>query len=401
MRDATNTTSQSELKRRSLFIKRCALMTMSLILGGGAAAHVCPAAFAGTQKQKPTTSKPATSSSTTPSSTTQKPATPNPSSQPVSRASSPEEVDDDGDVIRVTTSEVLLPVTVRDAQGALVADLTRADFRVFEDGREQPLSDLALRQVPVDVALMIDSSSSAAASFDDFRRAVGEFAARLGAEDRISLLKFDDRVEVVQDWTLSRTQLKRSLQRITPGVFTRFHDALYLAAREQFGKGTQRRRAVVVLSDGIDSGRGYASLDTALRALLEAQASVYVISNTEIERARKKAELDTLLAGDESAVRFNELRIGDLRQGLKVLDASERNLNALTQATGGRLYKPKSFAALDAVYGEVAEELRKQYALYYTPTDAERDGRFRRVRVETKDGSLRATSRVGYFAPRR
>ncbi|MBA2647160.1 MAG: VWA domain-containing protein, partial [Pyrinomonadaceae bacterium] len=321
-------------------------MTMSLILGGGAAAHVCPAAFAGTQKQKPTTSKPATSSSTTPSSTTQKPATPNPSSQPVSRASSPEEVDDDGDVIRVTTSEVLLPVTVRDAQGALVADLTRADFRVFEDGREQPLSDLALRQVPVDVALMIDSSSSAAASFDDFRRAVGEFAARLGAEDRISLLKFDDRVEVVQDWTLSRVQLKRSLQRITPGVFTRFHDALYLAAREQFGKGTQRRRAVVVLSDGIDSGRGYASLDTALRALLEAQASVYVISNTEIERARKKAELDTLLAGDESAVRFNELRIGDLRQGLKVLDASERNLHALTEATGGRLYKPKSFAAL-------------------------------------------------------
>jgi len=310
-------------------------------------------------------------------------------------------VGDDGDVIRVTTSEVLLPVTVRDAQGALVADLTRADFRVFEDGREQSLSDLALRQVPVDVALMIDSSSSAAANFDDFRRAVGEFAARLGAEDRISLLKFDDRVEVVQDWTLSRTQLKRSLQRITPGVFTRFHDALYLAAREQFGKGTQRRRAVVVLSDGIDSGRGYASLDTALRALLEAQASVYVISNTEIERARKKAELDTLLAGDESAVRFNELRIGDLRQGLKVLDASERNLNALTGATGGRLYKPKSFAALDAVYAEVAEELRKQYALYYTPTDAERDGRFRRVLVETKNQSLRATSRIGYFAPRK
>ncbi|HVF28817.1 MAG TPA: VWA domain-containing protein [Pyrinomonadaceae bacterium] len=392
-------TRQSEPKRRTVHVKRCTLVGLLLltVVSSGVMAHVCPAAFAGTQKRKPTTPKPAASSSTT-----QKPATPNPSSPPASQASSPKDVDDDdGDVIRVTTSEVLLPVTVRNSSGALVADLTRADFRVFEDGREQPLSDLALRQVPVDVALMIDSSSSAAANFDDFRRAVGEFAARLGAEDRVSLLKFDDRVEVVQDWTLSRTQLKRSLQRITPGVFTRFHDALYLAAREQFGKGTQRRRAVVVLSDGIDSGRGYASLDTALRALLEAQASVYVISNTEIERARKKAELDTLLAGDESAVRFNELRIGDLRQGLKVLDASERNLDALTQATGGRLYKPKSFAALDAVYGEVAEELRRQYALYYTPTDAERDGRFRRVRVETKDGNLRATSRIGYFAPRR
>ncbi len=313
---------------------------------------------------------------------------------------SPEEQSiDEGEVIRVTTSEVLLPVTVRDPDGALVPALTRKDFRVWEDGREQPLSDLALRQVPVDVALMVDSSSSAAASLDDFRRAVEEFAVRLGADDRLSLLKFDDRVEVLQDWTRSRVQLRRALQRITPGVFTRFNDALYLAAREQFAKGRQRRRAVVVLTDGIDSGRGFASGESALRALLEAQAAVYVISNTEIERARKRSELDTLLSGGDSAVRFNQLRIGDLRQGLRVLDLSERNLEQVTRATGGRLYKPKDFSALNAVYTEVAEELRSQYALYYTLLNTMRDGQFRRVRVETADPALRVTARVGYYAP--
>ena len=318
---------------------------------------------------------------------------------PAKVGDAPQDVDED-EVIKVATSEVLLPVTVRDSSGTLVSALTRKDFRVFEDGREQPLSDLALRRVPVDVALMVDSSSSAAANLDDFRRAVGEFATRLAAEDRLSLIKFDDRVEVLQDWTRSRTQLRRSLNRVTTGVFTRFYDALYLASREQFAAAPGGRRAVVVLTDGIDSGRGYASGDVALKALLEAQVAVYVISNTEIERARKKAELDTLLAGDESAVRFNELRIGDLQQSLKVLDASERNLDGLTRATGGRLYKPQSFGALDAVYTEVAEELRQQYALYYTPTDARRDGRFRRVKVDTKDGTLRATSRIGYFAPK-
>jgi Ca-activated chloride channel family protein len=308
------------------------------------------------------------------------------------------EIDED-EVIKVSTTEVLLPVTVRDAAGRLVTTLERKDFQVWENGREQPLSDLRLRRVPVDVMLMVDASSSVTSSLEDFRRAVDEFAARLDPEDRVSLLKFDDRVELLQDWTQSRVQLRRSLRRVTPGMFTRFHDALYLAARESF-KDARRRHAVVVLTDGIDSGRGYATLEMALGALLETGASVYCISNTEIERARKSAELDTLQSTPPSTRRFNELRIGDLRESLRVLDASERNLSSLTTATGGRLFKPPSFAALDTIYAEVAEELRHQYALYYMPLDKTRDGKFRRVQVKTNDPALRLTSRIGYFAPR-
>ncbi|HYP01856.1 MAG TPA: VWA domain-containing protein [Pyrinomonadaceae bacterium] len=310
----------------------------------------------------------------------------------------PQDSDED-EVIKVSTTEVLLPVTVRDAAGRLVTTLERKDFQVWENGREQPLSDLRLRRVPVDVLLMVDASSSVASSLEDFRRAVDEFAARLAVEDRVSLLKFDDRVELLQDWTQSRVQLRRSLRRVVPGMFTRFNDALYLAGREQF-KDARRRHAVVVLSDGIDSGRGHATLEMALGALLEAGAGVYVISNTEIERARKRAELDTLQAEPLSMRRFNELRIGDLRESLRVLDASERNLATLTAATGGRLFKPQSFAALDQIYAEVAEELRHQYALYYMPTDKTRDGKFRRVQVKTNDPALSIHARIGYFAPR-
>jgi VWFA-related protein len=306
---------------------------------------------------------------------------------------------DEDDVVKVNTTEVLLPVTVRDAAGRLVTTLERGDFQVWENGREQPLSDLRLQRVPVDVMLMVDSSSSVTSSLEDFRRAADEFAARLAPDDRVSLLKFDDRVELLQDWTASRVQLRRSLRRVTPGMFTRFHDALYLAARESF-KDARRRHAVVVLTDGIDSGRGHATLEIALGALLKAGTSVYVISNTEIERARKRAELDTLQSEPLSTQRFNELRIGDLRESLRVLDASERNLAGLTTATGGRLFKPQSFAALDSVYVEVAEELRHQYALYYMPLDKTRDGKFRRVEVKTSDLSLRLNARIGYFAPR-
>ncbi len=309
-----------------------------------------------------------------------------------------QEIDED-EVVRINASEVLLPVTVRDASGALVTNLARKDFKVFEDGREQPLSDISLRQVPVDVALLVDSSSSVAESFEDFRRAAEEFAARVSPDDRFCLVKFDDRVELLLDWTKSRLQLRRALTRLTTGVFTRFNDALLLSAREQFQPG-ERRRALVFLSDGIDSNRGSATADAALRALLETQVTVYGIANTEIERARKRAELDNLLGGGDASVRFNQLRIGDLQESLRVLEASERNLEAMTRSTGGRLYRPHSFRSLGGVYTEIADELRHQYALYYTPTNAARDGRFRRVRVEVP-GGYEVSTRVGYFAPRR
>ena len=302
------------------------------------------------------------------------------------------------DVISVTTTEVLLPVTVRDSTGQLVPGLTRSSFRVFEDGVEQPLSDLGLRQVPVDVVLLVDASSSVSDNLDDFRRAAEGFALHLAAEDRISLIQFDDRVQLLQDWTKSISQLRRALRRVAPGMFTRFNDAMLLAARDQMPR-ENARHAIIVLTDGIDSGRG-ATFDAALRAALQSQTTVYVVSNTEIERAKKQSELSALLSASNSVQRFNELRIGDLRLGLEALDASERNLEQLTRANGGRVYKPPTFGDLERIYREVAEELRHQYAIYYSPINRTRDGGFRRVRVETTDPAHKVSARIGYFAPK-
>ncbi len=312
----------------------------------------------------------------------------------------PEQEVSPGDVVSVDTTEVMFPVTVRDSNGQFVSNLKRDDFRVYENDRLQPLSDLALRQVPVDVVLMVDASSSVAKNLDDFRSAALGFAARLDAEDRLSLIKFDDRIELLQDWTKSRFQFQRALNRIEPGMFTRFNDALMLASKEQFGGNTKSRRAVIVLSDGIDNGRGTTTLEGALQALIRAQVAVYIVSNTEISRAAKQAEIDTLLGGTDASVRFNQVRIDGLRLGLQALDQSERNLVQLAQATGGRLYRPKSFDALESTYAEVADELRHQYALYFTPLNKARDGSFRRVRVETANPAYRSHTRVGYIAPK-
>jgi len=316
--------------------------------------------------------------------------------QPQPQPQPPTQDVDPNDIIKVDTSEVLLPVTVRDSNSKLVEGLTRKDFRVFEEDVEQPLSDLSLRQVSVDVVLMVDTSSSVANNLDDFRVAADGFARALDIEDRVSLIQFDDRVQLLQDWTKSRVQFRRSLTRVAPGMFTRFNDAVVLTANEQFQRSSARR-AIIILTDGIDSGRG-TTFDAALKAALGAQLAVYVISNIEIERAEKRAQLTQILAGDESSIRFNKLRIDDLRMGLEALDAGEQKLTALTTATGGRLYEPKSFNDLGATYAEVASELRHQYALYYSPVNKLHDGRFRRVRVVTLDPSQRVSSRAGYYA---
>jgi Ca-activated chloride channel family protein len=379
------------------------VFVLLLVIGAGVASLPFTPALTNTAAQK----KPASGKSQARKPNAQAKATPTPTAlerlgeppPPPKLRVRPEQDIAPGEVISVDTTEILLPVTVRDSEGRLVNNLGRQDFRVFEDSSELPLSDLALRQVPVDAVLMVDASSSVASNLDDFRRAAEGFAERLAAEDRISLIKFDDRVELLQDWTQSRFQLKRALNRIEPGMFTRFNDALMLAAKDQFSKG-KSRRAVIVLSDGIDSGRGGTTLEAALQALLKAQVTVYVVSNTEISRATKRAELDSLLGGSDTTVRFNQLRIEDLREGLRVLDQSERQLEQIAAATGGRLYKPHSFDALNSIYAEVADELAHQYALYYTPLNRVRDGGFRRVRVEMTNKSYEATTRVGYFAPK-
>ena len=324
--------------------------------------------------------------------------TPKPSPQPTATPAEPE-IDPD-DVISVNTSEVLLPVTVRDKDGKLVDGLTKDDFRIFEDGSQQALSDMSLRQVPVDVVLMVDASSSAVENLDDFSRAAEGFASHLSPDDRISLIQFDDRVLLLQDWTKSLNQLRRALRRIVPGMFTRFHDAVVLASRDQKPRASARH-AIIVLTDGIDNAPGGASFQVALRSALQTQTAVYIISNTEIERVEKQRELDKLLGGNEAAVKFNQLRIGDLRLALEALAASDRNLQELSNVTGGRLYRPNSFQDLESVYAEVANELRHQYGLYFSPLNKRRDGQFRKVRVETVNPDFKVSARIGYYAPSR
>lgn len=300
----------------------------------------------------------------------------------------------DAGTIAIDTTEVLLPVTVRDSSGQFVSNLKASDFTVYEEGIPQPISSFALKRMPVHVVLLIDTSSSVTRELEDFKAAALNFIEQLDPEDKICLIRFDDVVELVQDWTSSRATLRRAMNRLQTGMFTKFNDALYLAAREQLGK-VKGRKAVIVLTDGIDSGRGSVSAERAFRAVVEEETPVYVVSKTRIQTA---ADRDKLAFYERQRSNANELQMEGLRQSLAQLKESERSLERIAEETGGRIFLPDSFDHLGAAYQQVADELRSQYVIFYTPTDAARDGSYRAVRVKVNQPGLHASTRFGYYS---
>lgn len=300
---------------------------------------------------------------------------------------------DDGSTITVDTTEVLLPVTVRDSSGQFASDLKAEDFMVLEDGVQQPISSFTLKRMPVHVVLLIDTSSSTTHELEDFKAAALSFINQLDPEDKICLIRFDDIVELVQDWTSNRATLKRSLNRLQTGMFTKFNDALYLAAREQLGK-VKGRKAVIVLTDGIDSGRGSITPDRAFRTLVEEEVPVYAVSKTRIQ---SRSDHDKLEFYEKQHSTASQLQIEGLKLSLAQLEESEQYLKRIAEETGGRIFLPESFDDLGSAYQQVADELRSQYVIFYTPTNPSRDGSYRSIRVKVKQPGYRATTRFGYY----
>ncbi len=300
-----------------------------------------------------------------------------------------------GDTIAIETTEVLLPVTVRDSTGQFATNLKAEDFAIYEDGIVQPISSFTLKRMPVHVVLLIDTSSSVTRELEDFKVAALNFINQLDPEDKICLIRFDDKVELVQDWTNNRNTLKRAMNRLGTGMFTKFNDALYLAAKEQLGKVTGRK-AIIVLTDGIDSGQGATTPDRAFRTLIEEETSVYVVSKTRIQGQADRERLNYYQATSSSSS-VNQLRIDGLKMSLAQLEESEHYLMRIAEETGGRIFLPDSFDDLGNTYQQVAEELRSQYVIFYTPTNPVRDGGYRSVRVKVKTPGFRATTRFGYY----
>lgn len=299
------------------------------------------------------------------------------------------------DVVRVRTDEVLLPVSVRDWSGISVNGLNQDDFIVYDEGVRQQIGSFNRRRVAANIVLLLDASGSVFQQMRFIRQAAKGFVEGLLPEDKICVMQFAEKVELLQDWTAAAQQatLEKALDwRYHAGESTTFYDGLYLAAEDQLKK-VEGRRIIILLTDGIDTAeKRRAGFNDALNAVRRSDTSVYVVSLTGmlremITRKTGKSRTQTLLRG------YDPSQIG---RYLSLIDASEKQLTALAAQTGGRIFLPLRDEDLAAAYRAIAEELRAQYIITYKPNPPVVAGQWRRVRVLVLPGGYEVAAREGY-----
>ena len=281
-------------------------------------------------------------------------------------------------VFKSSASLVALNVTVVDQQQRFVGGLSADDFAVFEDGVRQDVRFFETRQTPIDLIVLIDSSSSMRPRMEMVHQAALGFVRTLRDGDRGAVITFDDNVDVVQPLTSDHAQLESAIRGTTARGGTALHNALYIALK-QFGRparGTPevRRQALAVLSDGNDTS-SLISFEDVQEVARRTGVSVYPIS----------------LAG--SAAEYDGQGRGE------AFSKSQFALRQLAKDTGAQAFFPQAIHELDNIYESIARELASQYSIGYSPSNAAADGRFRRILVRLMSRpECRLRARAGYIA---
>lgn len=283
-------------------------------------------------------------------------------------------------VFRSGTNVVALNVTVIDPNKQYVAGLTAGDFAVYEDGVPQQLQFFEASNVPLDLILLLDTSSSMVDKIDVVREAAKGFINTLRQGDRGAVIVFSDTVDVLQPLTGDRGVLSSAVDSTTAKGATALHNAIYIALK-QFGRtarssGDVRRQAIAVLSDGADTA-SVVSFDDVLGIARKSGVNIYTIALQSKYAAAK-------LAASGQRRYFSE---------------SEYAMKTLATETGAQAFFPLEARELKNVYGMIARELSSQYSIAYSPLNSRADGGYRRIVVRlTTRPELSLRTRSGYTA---
>ncbi len=297
------------------------------------------------------------------------------------------------EVVKITSNLVMVPVSVTDAQGQPVLGLKTTDFRVEEDGRRQELAQLGdPEQVPLDIAVLIDVSSSVVARFGFEQQAAAAFLKQvLKPEDRATVFAIDESPRMIQ--TLATAQVaSQSIMSLKPANgYTAFFDSV-LAASNYLDKSSTsgRRRIVVVISDGDD---------TARIADLYSKGSTQFSAMENQVRFIERAQTETLRDVQRDEVTFYSINPSGQTMHLNVRTArSEQGMERIAAATGGAAFVPKNESELAGIFNRIAAEIRSQYLLQYYSNNEPSSRAYRRIAVSTPARpELRVRSREGYY----
>ena len=291
---------------------------------------------------------------------------------------------DPGDVIKTETNLVSLNVSVFNTKSKMfVGSLTKDDFRVLEEGEEQTVSYFASTDVPFDLVLLVDLSGSTSEKRDLIKKSTLRFIEAARPNDRLAIVTFSDRTNVISPLTLDREQLKANVANMNGVGGSHVWDAVKFALDDILGpKELDRRRAIVLMSDGVDNA-------------LSRYSSTYGSKISFADLVEQVRQTDTLIV---PIYLDTEDQMGAGYMSLDYENA-RRTLNLLANESGGSYYKAKKLADLEGVYDQVINDLGKVYSLGYKPTNPARDGAWRNVRISIANREdLVTRARPGYYA---
>jgi Ca-activated chloride channel homolog len=350
--------------------------------------------------------------------------------------------------IKIPTGLVTVPVIVTDRYGRFITGLTRNQFAVREEGSPQKIEEFSSTEAPFSVALLIDTSRSTHNKLDRIRKAAETFIKQLLPNDRIMVVSFDDKVRFVCDFTSDHAELKRAVKSLESRYATSLYDAIHMTINEKMSK-IQGRKAIVVLTDGVDTASKQATYESAVELAASAGIITYTIQyetrndggpvmkprdlpgggnsfaprsglrwqdapqqkpKPESEESKSESEGKSLIniprpkddapmstPGAIPSSRVNSQRQQPIRD--RYLIAADF-LRTLAAQSGGLPFRAETIENTSYAFQLIANELHNQYTLTYISTNESHDGAYRAIAVGVNNPDLVVRSRRFYRAPR-
>ena len=298
----------------------------------------------------------------------------------------------DDNTIRLDVNLVSIFASVRGKNNALISNLEKGDFKIFEDGKEQQIKNFTREtDLPLTLGLLVDTSSSQERLIDTEQRAASQFFSKVIREkDQAFLIQFGAEAELLQDLTNSTRSLQKGLQQLRlsvpvgglhPGPVptmqnqagTILYDAVYLAANDEL-KREVGRKAIILITDGVDTGSKI-TRDKAIEAAQKGDVMIYSIFYQ--DRAAYGGGFGTISLGG---------------------GGGESELRRMSSETGGQVFHVDRSHSLDDIFKELQDEMRSQYAITYQPPNPKRDGTYHKIDIKLANKDYKPQARKGYYA---
>ena len=341
--------------------------------------------------------------------------TPTPTPTPIETEQSETEIEQDanvqtdGEVLRVDTELVTIPVKISDRKGRFIGGLMKEDFQVFEDNAPQEITYFSNEQQPFTVALVLDMSYSATFKIAEIQQAAMAFIAQLRENDKVMIVSFDEDVHLLCQPTTDRKVMQTAIRSTKIASGTSLYEAVDLVINDKFRK-TNGRKAIVLFTDGVDTTSRKAHDLNNLSDALELDALVYPIQYdtfNDVQAIKNRPVIipptqpSPIPTQNKSPFPFPIPTSGvgtPSSQGTSAEDyrKADEYLNQMADRTGGRLYKASTAANLASAFSNIAAELREYYSLGYYPKEDAKTGKKRKIKVRVTQTGLVVRARDGY-----